>query len=757
MACCAPGAELVHPLHGAETPSAEEVLQASRNVEDGLVQTDLSVPSAHCGACIAAIERALSRLDGVVSARLNLSTRRATVKWRPGGSIPQFLHALSDAGYEASVFSYEDDETDPEFTKLIRATAVAGFAAMNIMLLSVSVWAGADQTTRHAFHLLSALLALPAVAYSGRIFFRSAWKAVSSGATNMDVPISLGVLLALALSIHDTFQNGPHAYFDAVTALIFFLLSGRTLDHMMRRKARTAVLGLAKMMPRGASVIAPDGTRTYKPHGEIEPGDLVLVAAGERIPLDGTVETGSADIDAALVTGEANPVSATPGAQVLSGMMNLNGSLQIRVTRTAHNSFVADMIRMMEAAEHARVHYKRLTDRASVFYSPIVHGLAALAFLGWITSTGDWHRSLTVAISVLIITCPCALSLAVPMVQVVAARRLFERGIALKDGSALERLAEADTVVFDKTGTLTVADLHVTGCSVRGKDLSAATALAARSRHPVSRAIAGFRGEENRTEIEEFTEQPGYGIEGRVGGSHYRLGRPEWVLGRHLSAVDHHVSSGAALARNGVPAGHFEFSDSLRPQAREAVEMLRDRGLSVAMLSGDRFEAVSAAAASLGIETFSAKLLPEDKIAWLEERRREGNKILMVGDGLNDAPALSAALVSMAPASAADVGRAAADLVYFGNGLMAIPEALTIAQTAKHLVRQNLMLALSYNALVIPIALAGHVTPLIAALAMSLSSVLVVINALRFPSVKQPMTSSEMKRIPMPPLVDKAL
>lgn len=757
MACCAPRAETALPSQHAERPSAEEILHASRNIEDGLVQTDLSVPSAHCGSCIAAIEGALSQLERVVSARLNLSTRRATVKWRPGGSVPPFLRALSDAGYEASLFSYEDDEADPELARLIRAAAVAGFAAMNIMLLSVSVWAGADETTRHAFHLLSALLAVPAVAYSGRIFFRSAWAAVRSGATNMDVPISLGILLALALSIHDTLQNEPHAYFDATTALIFFLLGGRTLDHLMRRKARTAVLGLAKMMPRGASVIAPDGTRTYKPHGEIERGELVLVAAGERIPLDGTVEVGTADVDAALVTGEAGPVAVTPGTQVLSGMMNLNGSLQIRITRTARDSFIAGMIRMMEAAEHARAHYRRISDRAAVLYSPVVHGLAALAFLGWIVATGDWHRSLTVAICVLIISCPCALGLAVPMVQVVAARRLLERGIALKEGGALERLAEVDTVVFDKTGTLTVGELHVARCSVTGKDLRAAAALSARSRHPVSRAVAELAEKAGQVDVEEFTERPGYGVEGRVGGDHYRLGRPEWALVRQPSAADPSLFSGTALARNGGSAGFFELSDALRPRAREVVEMLRDRGLAVTMLSGDRPETVSAVAASLGIETFHAALLPEDKTAWLEERRREGGKVLMVGDGLNDAPALSAALVSMAPSSAADVGRAAADLVYFGSGLMAIPEALTIAHTANRLVRQNLIFAVSYNALVIPIAVSGHVTPLIAALAMSLSSVLVVANALRFPRIKQCTTGAAKRNISMLPLPDKAL
>jgi Cu2+-exporting ATPase len=738
LSCCAPGAETGLRPQPEAPPSEEEIRLASRAVEDGVLQTDLSVPSAHCGACIAAIEGALSRLDGVTSARLNLSTRRAAVKWKKDGPVPPFLRALSKAGYEATLFMHEEAEADPEMGRLVRATAVAGFAATNIMLLSVSVWAGADGETRNAFHFVSALLALPAVTYSGRLFFLSAWAALRSRRTNMDVPISIGILLALALSFYDTLRDGPHAYFDAVTTLIFFLLVGRTLDHLMRRRARTAVLGLARMMPRGATVIAPDGTRTYKPQAEIETGERVLVAAGERIPLDGTVVSGTADLDAALVTGEATPVAARNGDAVLSGMLNLNGSLEIKVVRRASESFIAEMMRMMEAAEHGRARYRRLTDRAAALYSPCVHSLAAAAFLGWMWASDDWHRSLTVAISVLIITCPCALGLAVPMVQVVAARRLFQLGIALKDGSALERLAEADVVVFDKTGTLTLGDLRVTECGVLpGKDLDAVTALAGLSRHPASRGITAFAGKGSRSEVQGFREAPGCGIEGRTGGSLYRLGRPDWALGSRPAASGTDEALGTILSRDGALAGYFEFSDIPRPQAGEAIEAVRSLGLGIEMLSGDRHEAAAGVASSLGIEKFRAGLLPQDKIARLEELVREDRKPLMVGDGLNDAPALSAAHVSMAPASAADVGRAAADLVFFGSGLMAVPQALRTAATARRLVRQNLALAVAYNLFVIPVALAGYVTPLMAAVAMSMSSILVVANALRFPLVKE--------------------
>lgn len=718
-----------HPVTSTPGPGSDELLLASRQIDDSYAITELSVPGAHCGGCIAAVERALSDLDGVVSARLNLTTRRASIKWRRSASAPPMIEALSNAGFAAHLSAPEDAEIDPQRGRLFRATAVAGCAAMNIMLLSVSVWAGADGATRQTFHLLSALIAIPAVAYSGRVFFESAWLALRSGRSNMDVPISIGIFLTLALSLHETLRNEAHAYFDAATTLVFFLLIGRTLEHLMRRKARTAVLGLARMMPRGAYVLAADGSTRFTNTDDIAVGDQLLVAPGDRVALDGSVASGIADVDASMVTGESIAVTVGPGDPVLAGMLNLNGSLVVRVARASANSFVADMVRLMEAAEVGRAGYRRLADRAARLYSPVVHSLSGLAFLGWIIATGDWHRALTIAISVLIITCPCALGLAVPMVQVAAARRLFERGIALKDGSALERLAETDTAVFDKTGTLTTGDITIIETSVSGSDLDAACALASRSRHPVSRAIAALSSSESEVVVEDFKERPGEGLEGRIGSVRYRLGRAEWALER--KSDNSSMAAGPVLAKNGAMVGHFDTTDPLRPEASETLCALHRRGFRTEILSGDAPPAVSRVAAAVGADSFLAGLFPGEKVERLDALRREGRKVLMIGDGLNDAPALAAAHVSMAPASAAEVGRASADLVFFRQSLGAVEEALQVACEARRLVRQNLALAIGYNALVIPIALAGLVTPLMAAAAMSLSSILVIANALR--------------------------
>ena len=455
MGCCGPGAELALLVPGARV-AGEEVLLASRIVADGVRQTDLSVPTVHCGACIRTIEKALGELAGVENARVNLSTRRVTVRWSSDGAPPPVIEALKQVGFEAHLFDVEPNNGHGELSELTRALAVAGFAASNIMLLSVSIWSGADAETRNLFHWLSAIIALPALAYSGRIFFRSAWQALRHRRTNMDVPISIGVLLAFGMSLYDTTQHGSHAYFDASISLLFFLLIGRTLDYMMRERARSAVRGLAQLAARGARVVRADGNQVYLPVSEIQTGMTIMLAAGERVPVDATVTKGTSELDAALVSGEQTPVPATVGSLLRAGTLNLTGPLTIVATATPDNSFLGEMVRMMEAAEQGRSAYRRIADRAASLYAPVVHLTALCALIGWLLATGDIHRALTIAIAVLIITCPCALGLAVPMVQVVAARRLFESGIMVKDGGALERLAEIDTVVLDKTGTLTL-------------------------------------------------------------------------------------------------------------------------------------------------------------------------------------------------------------------------------------------------------------------------------------------------------------
>ena len=485
-----------------------------------------------------------------------------------------------------------------------------------------------------------------------------------------------------------------------------------------------------RLAPRAATVLHEDGHREHRRIEDISPGMRITLAAGDRVPLDGIVAEGTSDLDCAIATGESTPRRVVPGTAVQAGTLNLTGSLTITVSARAESSFLAEMVRLMEVAEGGRARYRRIADRAAALYSPVVHATAFVTLIGWVLTTGDWHRAITVAIAVLIITCPCALGLAVPIAQVVAARRLFENGIMVKDGSAIERMDDIDTAVFDKTGTLTLGRPRLSNRDViRAQDLALAARIAERSNHPFSRAIAaeGASTGSDAPIVSDAVETPGLGVSALSGGSLYRLGRAEWALDSPVSLQE----SGTVLSRDGRLVARFAFEDDLRPGARHAADALRATGLRLAILSGDTPEAVSAVARALDIDKYAAELMPAEKVAQLEVIAAGGHKTLMVGDGINDAPALAAAHVSMAPATAADIGRNTADFVFLRDGLDAVPTALAVSREASRLVRQNFGLAVAYNAVALPVAIAGYVTPLIAALAMSFSSVLVVCNALR--------------------------
>ena len=704
--------------------NAAELGLASVATRGGEREIDLVVPDIHCAGCIARIERALSSLPDVTEARVNLTLKRVRVRWR-AGPPPPVMETLAGLGFNAHAPAADLSADDPARGELLRALAVAGFGAMNIMLLSVSVWSGADAGTRQLFHWLSALIALPTLAYSGRVFFHSAWRVLRRGQTNMDVPISVGVLTAFALSLYETLTHGPHAYFDAAVTLLFFLLIGRTLDHLMRTRARSAVLGLARLAARGATIVT-DGARVYRPIEQIEPGMVLLIAAGERVPVNARVLSGASDADISLLTGESAPVTLKPGDALFAGTLNLTGPLTVEATAAVRDSFLAEMMRMMEAAESGRSVYRRIADRAARLYAPVVHLAALATLIGWWSANGDFHHAVTVAVAVLIITCPCALGLAVPMVHVAAARRLFSNGVMVKDGAALERLAEIDAVIFDKTGTLTLDALAVIACEAHTTEAcSLASALAAHSRHPYACAIARHVPPA-AVHFDALREEAGAGVEGRLDGATYRLGRRLWACGDTDTADE----GGVVFARNGVVLARYLFTATLRPEAAAAIAALKRAGLGVEMLSGDHAAVVTSLGTSLDIPS-QARVTPAGKAAYVARGNGVGAKALMVGDGLNDGPALLAAHVSMAPASAADVGRNAADFVFLRPSLMAVPDTIRIARHAAALVRQNMALAVIYNIIAVPIAVAGYVTPLIAAIAMSGSSILVVANALR--------------------------
>lgn len=694
------------------------------------------VEGVHCANCIAKIEHTLRAREEVDEARVNFSTRRLGVKWHgPEALGLDIQSSLEELGYGAIPFDPAVLEASGggENTALLRAMGVAGFAAANVMLLSISVWAGLwtdmEAVTRDFLHWVSALIALPAIAYAGQPFFRSALAALRARRTNMDVPISLAVILAAAVSLIETVGGGVHAYFDASVTLLFFLLVGRYLDGRARAEARRSAERLLLLRATSAAVELPEGGVRHMPVDELVPGMAVRVAPGERFPVDGEIVRGASEVDTGLVTGESLPQAVTAGTRVFAGTMNLGAAVAVRVGQVGEDTLLAEISRLVEAAGQARARFVRIADRVARWYAPVVHAAAAATFIGWIAIGGvAWQVALLHAVAVLIITCPCALGLAVPVVQVVASGRLLRRGTLLRSGDALERLAAVDTIVFDKTGTLTLGrPVWTNRTEIDLAHRAIARRIAAASRHPLAAAL--HDGANTATPPESAREVPGCGIEAVIDGATWRLGRRDWCGAAEANAVC--AGPEMWLARNGRPLARFTFDDAPRPDAPETVATLRERGYAIELLSGDRADVVEGLAGRLGITEYRSAATPVDKAARLRELAAAGHTVLMVGDGLNDAPALAAAHVSMSPATAADISQVQADLVFQGDALAPVAGALAIARRATRLTAQNIVLAVAYNAVAVPFAVAGFVTPLVAALAMSSSSLLVTVNALR--------------------------
>jgi Cu2+-exporting ATPase len=729
-ACCPAGAAVTAARLGG-------LDRFVRRGDDGEALIDLLVPDVHCGACIHAIEDALPAAPGISGARVNLTHRRVAVSFDPDVTGPEgAVAALAAIGYAARPFDADamrDLERDTEGRDLLARMAVAGFAMVNVMLLSVSVWAGAEDATRDMLHWVSALIALPAAAFAGVPFFRHAWSALRAGRANMDVPISLAVILAMGVSVSETLMSGQHAYFDAAVSLLFFLLIGRYLDHRTRRAARVAAAELCGLQAHSATLLS--GTERHLIAVEdLRPGDLIEIAAGERAPVDGTVMTGLSDLDRAMITGESAPEVAGPGAEIHAGVINLSAPLQVEVTATGDATLLASIARMIDAAENAKTRYTRMADRAAKVYVPFVHAAALVTLIAWLGLGASVRDAVMIAAAVLIITCPCALALAVPAVHAAAGGRLFRAGVFLKDGAALERLARVDMAVFDKTGTLTTGHARLVDGPGDAGAWSAALALAQASKHPFSAALADAALARGviAAPASDMAELAGRGVTGVIDGAEARLGRGDWC-GAEM-AEDGLSSVWLSLA--GAAPQRFSFEDPLKPDAGAVIAALRARGLTVALLSGDAPGPVARAAAAAGIATFEACVTPEGKLDRLNAWAAEGRRVLMIGDGINDAPALAAAEASISPASASDVARAAAGFVFTGPRLAPVVVALDVARAARLRALENFRFAALYNFVTVPLAAFGFVTPLIAALAMSSSSIIVTLNALRIRSMR---------------------
>jgi len=708
----------------AVAPSAERLAELSRPASARLM---LSLPTAHCAACMSTVENGLQAVAGVQSARVNLTLRRVSVDADADVTAESLIPILAGLGYEAHELDpglLSATETDKQGRELLMRLGVAGFAMMNVMLLSVAVWSGAGDATRDLFHWVSAAIALPTVVFAGQPFFKSAWRSLRVGRLGMDVPISLAIILASSISLYETFNSGDHAYFDAAVMLVFFLLAGRYLDHRTRAVARSAAEELAALeVPRAIRVL--DGVEATVAISVLAVGDTVRVRPGGRMPVDGEVISGMSEVDRSLLTGESLPAVAGPGTLVAAGEINLTGPLLVRVIAAGRDSSLHRMADLVAVAESTKTQYTSLAERAARAYSPLVHLLSFGAFGYWMWATGgDMRYAVNISAAVLIITCPCALGLAVPAVVTAASGKLFRKGLLIKDGTALERLAEVDYVVFDKTGTLTLGTPTPTNLTALPVEvLAVAAALAAASSHPLAMALARAVTAAP-AQVTDVREVPGYGIEGRLNGQTVRLGRAEWVGAAPADETATYLSlAGQTHA--------ITFADKLRPGAETAVAAMKAAGLRLMLLSGDAPAPVADLAARLGITDYAAGKLPAEKVAQVKTLQDQGHKVLMIGDGLNDTAALAQAYVSISPASALDAARTASDIVLLGQDMAPVADALRIAKQSTRRIRENFALSAGYNVIAVPLALVGLATPLLAALAMSLSSITVSLNALR--------------------------
>ncbi len=727
---------LLDPTARKLKPEPEQRADLERHIvtaPDGTHSLMLAVDGVQCAACVWLIESILAREADLKTARVNMTTRRLRLAWRgEAARAAHFCNVVEQLGYRLVPFDPAalTESTDKTGRALMRALAVAGFAAGNVMLISLGTWFGVTQNmgpaTRDLMHWISALIALPAIAYAGMVFFRSAAGALRHGRTNMDVPISIGIILVTCMSLWQTATGGMHTYFDSAVTLLFFLLIGRVLDQRARGQARSTAEQLLLLRAADVSILQRDGTVRRVRQSEVMAGDIALAGMGERIGIDGTLESQTATLDTSLVTGESLPETCLHGAKIFAGTINTGAPIQLRVTATGDATLLAECVRLIEAAEQARGHFVMLTDRAAKLYAPVVHLCALATFLAWYFLL---HRpasgALMAAAAVLIITCPCALALAVPAVQVIATSRLFRAGILLKSPTALERLAQVDTAVFDKTGTLTEPSL-VLAAGASSEDLALAAGLAAHSRHPLCRALVRAAGSPRMaTDVNEF---PGQGLQQ----AEIRLGS------RAFCGLPPHAETAPTLTltRPGAAPTEFRFAEALRHDAPQVIRTLQANGLDIRIASGDQPGPVATIAAALNIARFQSRQSPLEKSATITALRAAGRHVLMVGDGLNDGPCLATATVSAAPATAADISQTVADIVFQGEALAPVAAVLKMAKRARTAMRQNLALSIAYNALMVPLAACGYITPWLAALAMSSSSILVMLNALRLQRIK---------------------
>jgi Cu2+-exporting ATPase len=708
-------------------------------------EATLLIDGVTCAACVWLIEQRLSRLPGVSAVSLNYATRRARVRWDTRvTTLSKVLRAVADLGYAAQPYDSgrAEEGLRRERGVLLWRLFIAGFSMMQVMMYAIPVYiAGGEMTSdiEQLMRIASLILTLPVALWSAVPFYAGAWRDLSRGRVGMDVPVALGIVIAFTASAAATWTASGTVYFDSVAMFVFLLLGARFLEMEARAKAVRTQEQLVRMVPATAERLIGSSATELVAAAALRPGDLVRVRPGSAIPVDGVVVLGSSAADESLLTGESRPVTKRPGDMLTGGAVNLDGVITMRVTRTGENTVLAGIVRLMDRAQSEKPAIAQAADRIAQWFVAALLVLTAATFVVWWQI--DASRALWVAVSLLVVTCPCALSLATPVALTAATGAAYRSGALITRGSALETLAQATHFVFDKTGTLTTGQMSLSGVSLlssntRESCLSLAAALESWSEHPVGRAlVTAARGV--HPVAEDVRTVTGSGVEGRVDGRRLRIGRPQFVAALHGKALPAELASvpdAMMVVALGDMQGWlalFMLDDVVRHDAPMMIRALAAGGAKIALLSGDRPQRVRHTAAELGITEYHGGATPAAKLDYVRALQARGAIVAMIGDGVNDAPVLAQAQVSIAPGSGTELAQVGADIILMTDRLGGLAEIVGGARRTLRVIHQNLAWAVAYNAVALPLAMAGMVTPLVAALGMSASSLVVVANALR--------------------------
>ena len=738
----------IRPRDGAVDPAPDlpwqpfdrpEMLDTiSAPAGEGLRSCTMLVEGVRCAACGWLIERSLEQVPGVREIRVNPATARARLVWEPGTlPLSGALGVLSRLGYQPHPGSAgAADMALRERRGALRRLGVAGIGMMQVMMYAVAMYVGAfqdmDPGLEQLFRWVSLLVATPVALYAGRPFFTGAWRDLRAGRPGMDVPVALAVGAAWTASVLHTIAGQGEIYFDSVTMFVFFLSLARYLEMGARHRAGDTQEALARLLPESARRRRGDDWETVALR-ELKPGDIVLVRYGETLPADGRLQSLDARLDESMLTGESRPRRRRAGEPTLAGSINLGDPLEFAVERTGGETLVSGIGRLLDRAQSERTPVAAAADRVARWFVIGVLSAAALTWFAW--NAIDPSRAFEITLAVLVVTCPCALSIATPAALTAATGFLARHGLLVTRAGAIERLARVQRVIFDKTGTLTLGQPRITSVETPdGADpdraLGIAAALEAVSEHPIARAFAVAHPAAPATGV---TVHAGLGIEGRVAGERWRLGRPDWAAALCGQPAPHSAGDETTVCLAGEQgvAAVFRLADRLRSGARRQLDVLRDFGLSLEIASGDAPDAVAPVAEAVSIEHWRAGMTPEDKLALLRERQQAGDPVVMVGDGVNDAPVLAGADVSVAMAAGTPLAQTSADMVLLGDSLAPLAAGVAQSRRTLRIIRQNLAWAAAYNAVALPLAATGFISPWMAAIGMSASSLLVVLNALR--------------------------